>query len=65
MTKNMGALDRGLRVVVGLGLIVAAVAGPADPWGYIGVVPLLTAGVGFCPAYKLLGVCTTGKNVKA
>lgn len=65
MTKNMGGLDRGLRVVVGIGLIAAAAMGPADPWGYIGVVPLLTAAIGYCPAYRLLGICTTGGKAKA
>ena len=58
MTKNVGSIDRLLRVVVGLALIASAVAGWFSPWGYIGVVPLLTAVVGFCPAYTLLGLNT-------
>lgn len=62
MVRNIGTLDRILRVVVGLGLIGAAVAGPADPWGYIGIVPLVTAVVGWCPAYRLIGLSTCGKR---
>jgi membrane-associated protease RseP (regulator of RpoE activity) len=61
MSKNMGSLDRGLRILVGLLLIAYAIpiGFPATGWnwaGWIGVVPLLTAIVGICPAYALLGV---------
>jgi len=58
MTKNIGGLDRILRIVVGLVLIALAVTGTVGVWGYIGAVPLLTALVGFCPAYALLGLKT-------
>jgi hypothetical protein len=58
MTRNVGSTDRTLRIVVGLALIVSAVAGWFTPWGYVGVVPLLTALVGFCPAYTLVGLNT-------
>jgi hypothetical protein len=58
MTKNVGSIDRVLRVVIGLALIVSAYAGWFSPWGYIGVVPLLTALVGICPAYSLFGLNT-------
>jgi hypothetical protein len=55
MTRNVGSIDRLLRVVVGLALIASAVAGWFSPWGYVGVVPLLTAIVGFCPRTPFLG----------
>jgi hypothetical protein len=58
VTKNVGSIDRILRIVVGLGLIGATVAGAIGPWGWIGVVPLATALIGWCPAYTLLGVKT-------
>ena len=61
MNSNIGALDRVLRIVVGLVLIFLAFWGPETPWGYIGIVPLATAFVGFCPAYRLLGICTLKK----
>ena len=62
--KNMGTIDRVLRIVVGLALISIVFIGPQTPWGWIGVVPLATALMGYCPLYSLLGIktCTT-KNV--
>lgn len=55
MLKNVGGLDRVLRVVVGLALIVMAVTGMIGVWGWIGVVPLATGLAGRCPMYRLLG----------
>lgn len=56
MTKNVGSVDRGLRVLVGLGLLSLAFVGPQTPWGFIGMVPLATAALGYCPAYSLFGI---------
>lgn len=58
MPKNVGVIDRALRAVVGLILIALAVLGIFSPWGWVGVVPLVTAFIGFCPAYTLIGVKT-------
>lgn len=58
MSKNIAPLDRILRVIAGLALLSLTFWGPETPWGFIGIVPLVTAFVGFCPAYRLLGVCT-------
>jgi hypothetical protein len=62
MTANVGGIDKILRIVVGLALLAFAVFGPADiawKWvGYIGVVPLATALLNWCPAYTLLGIST-------
>lgn len=58
MSCNVGKLDRVLRVVVGLILIALVFVGPQTPWGWIGVVPLLTGLFGYCPAYSLLGIKT-------
>ena len=58
MNANVGGIDRILRFVLGLALIVAAVTGYLGAWAYIGIVPLVTAVVGFCPAYKLIGLNT-------
>lgn len=58
MPVNLGTIDRALRVIAGLVLIALVFVGPQTPWGWIGLVPLLTALVGFCPAYTLLGVRT-------
>lgn len=63
MNRNIGTLDRVLRLVVGAILIALVFVGPKTAWGWIGVIPLVTAFVGFCPAYRLLGICTAaGKN---
>ncbi len=53
--KNVGGIDRILRIVVGLVLVGLAATGSVGWWGWIGVVPLLTGLLGSCPAYKLLG----------
>ena len=58
MTQNIGSIDRGLRIVVGLALIGLTLAGNIGPWGWIGVVPLATAVIGWCPAYSLIGAST-------
>lgn len=58
MPCNEGKIDRLLRIVAGLVLIALTQIGPMTPWGWIGVVPLLTGLVGFCPAYTLLGINT-------
>lgn len=62
MSTNIGTLDRTLRIVVGLALLGAALGlfgpGYATPWAFIGLVPLATAILGWCPAYTLLGLRT-------
>ena len=58
MKPNEGTIDRVLRVVVGLGVLSLAFVGPQTPWGYVGIVPLVTGLVGFCPLYAVLGIRT-------
>jgi hypothetical protein len=58
MRMNEGTVDRVLRVVVGAGVLSLAFIGPQTPWGYLGIIPLLTGLVGYCPAYALLGLST-------
>ncbi len=58
MTKNEGTLDRALRIIVGLVLLSLVFIGPQTWWGLIGLVPLVTALVGSCPLYSILGVST-------
>jgi hypothetical protein len=62
MRSNEGTVDRALRIGGGLLLIGLAVAGVIGPWGYIGVVPLLTGAVGMCPLYSILGINTCPAN---
>ncbi len=58
MCKNLGTLDRVLRIVVGLVLIALVFVGPQTPWGWVGVIPLATALIGWCPLYRLVGLRT-------
>ena len=55
MKQNVGGIDRTLRIVIGLVLIGLAATGTVGLWGYIGIAPLLTGLVGWCPPYALLG----------
>lgn len=58
MKCNAGTIDRAARVIAGLALIALAATGTVGVWGWIGVVPLLTGIVGFCPAYAMFGMNT-------
>ncbi len=56
--RNEGRIDRVLRVIAGLVLLALVFVGPKTPLGWIGLVPLLTGLVGFCPLYRILGINT-------
>jgi hypothetical protein len=58
MVQNIGTLDRAIRLIVGLLLLSLVVVGPHTLWGLIGIVPLLTALIGWCPPYALFGINT-------
>lgn len=60
MKANVGGLDKVLRIVAGLGVLslVLILEGPARWWGLVGLVPLLTGLIGWCPAYTLIGLNT-------
>ncbi|MDG3041192.1 YgaP family membrane protein [Roseicyclus marinus] len=58
MPRNEGTIDRAIRIIAGLVLISLVFIGPQTVWGWIGVVPLITGLVGYCPAYRLLGINT-------
>lgn len=58
MTRNVGGIDRLLRVVAGLVLVGLALMGTIGWWGFIGIVPLVTAAAGYCPLYSLIGMNT-------
>jgi hypothetical protein len=62
MERNIGSIDRVLRIVAGVVLLALVFVGPQTPWGWIGLVPLVTAFVGWCPAYRLLGLRTCPLN---
>lgn len=58
MKSNVGGIDRILRIVVGLVLVALAATGSIGAWGFIGVVPILTGSLGWCPAYLPFGFST-------
>ncbi len=58
LKPNLGMVDRVVRIILGLGVLAVAFVGPQSPWGYLGLIPLLTGIVGFCPAYCPLGLST-------
>lgn len=57
---NAGTLDRAFRALLGIGLISLVFVGPQTPWGWLGIIPLATSLMGWCPAYALLGINTCG-----
>jgi hypothetical protein len=58
MKVNVGGVDRIVRIVAGLALIAWVLFGDGPTWAWIGILPLITGLVNFCPAYSLLGINT-------
>ncbi len=56
--KNVGGIDKILRIVVGLVLLSLVFIGPQTIWGWAGIVPLFTGLFGICPLYKIIGLNT-------
>lgn len=65
MKSNVGGIDRILRIVLGLVLIGLTFTGTIGLWGWLGVVPLATGLIGWCPPYALLGWNTCSMKTKA
>ena len=63
MKKNMGSAERVIRLLAGLGIVSMAFVGPHSPWAFLGIIPVFTALMGWCPSYALLGI-TTCKGCK-
>jgi hypothetical protein len=64
MKKNVGGIDRVLRIVAGLILVALAATGQIGAWGWLGIVVLATGLFSFCGAYRLLGVSTCPVKAK-
>lgn len=58
MKTNIGKIERIVRIAVGAGLTSLAFVGPANPWFLLGLIPLATGLIGWCPPYQLLGINT-------
>ena len=61
MIANVGGLDRLLRIIIGAALVSLVWFGPQTAWGYLGLLPLLTGAIGWCPAYAALKISTLPK----
>jgi len=58
LARNEGSADRIVRVMIGLLLLSLIIIGPSTLLGLIGLVPLITGIVGYCPLYQMLGIRT-------
>jgi len=58
LPKNEHPIERGARVLLGIGLLAIAFVGPKTPWGYLGIIPIATGLLGSCPLYTVLGINT-------
>lgn len=59
---NEHPIERGARVLLGLALISLVFIGPKTPWGYLGILPVVTGLLGSCPVYTLFGFSTCPKR---
>lgn len=57
-SKNIGSVERVLRILVGLVILSLVFIGPQSLWGLVGLVPLATGLLGWCPPYAILGINT-------
>ena len=62
MNKNIGNPERAIRVGGGLLLVVLAATGTVGIWGYLGVIPMATGLIGWCPPYAMFGINTCAKK---
>lgn len=61
MKANIGSIDRLLRIIIGLAILGAGLLIPTW-WGLVGIIPLATAFIRFCPLYRLFGLSTCPRN---
>jgi hypothetical protein len=64
MTSNVGGIDRIARIVIGLVLIGLTLSGTIGVWGWLGIVPLATGAIGWCPPYAMFGFSTCAMKNK-
>ncbi len=58
MKPNIGKVERVVRVVVGVAVLSLAFVGPKTPWAFLGLGPVLSGLIGWCPPYALFGIST-------
>ncbi|MGE5715651.1 MAG: DUF2892 domain-containing protein [Acidobacteriota bacterium] len=59
MKKNIGNIERVVRVILGILVVSLAFVGPRSPWAFLGIIPILTGVIGYCLPYALFGIDTT------
>jgi Inner membrane protein YgaP-like, transmembrane domain len=64
LERNVGSAERGIRVFVGIVALSLAFWGPKSIWGFLGIIPLATGVIGWCPGFKILGISSC-KNKQA
>ena len=62
MNTNVGNTERAIRIGGGLVLVVLAASGTVGLWGYLGLLPMVTGAIGWCPPYAMLGINTCAKK---
>lgn len=62
MKANVGGIDRILRIILGAALVLWAAVLGGPVWAWIGIVPLATGLIKFCPLYPILGMSTCPKE---
>ena len=63
MPRNVGDIDKWLRIIAGLLILGLGAFGPLGWWGVLGIVPLATGVMGSCPAYRLMGMNTCQRRM--
>ena len=63
MPQNVGDIDKWLRIIAGVLILVLGAFGPLGWWGLLGIVPLATGLMGSCPAYSLIGMNTCQRRM--
>ncbi len=64
MKKNIHPVERVIRIIIGVAILSTVFIGPKSYWGVIGILPILTGLIGWCPPYQLLGISTCRQNAK-
>lgn len=62
MKKNIGNIDASIRIIIGIILLSLIFIGPKSLWGLIGLIPIISALLRYCPLYPILGINTCQKK---
>jgi len=58
MNRNIGGVERAIRIIAGIAILSLAFVGPRSPWAWLGIIPPATGLIGWCPPYALFGIST-------